>query len=105
MSAAGLERVKAQLQEALDEARHLQELVASSQAPHQAVPQAMPRGAEQSAVHTETAGATSQQPQTSREALELSVELEQARQRITTLQQVLSRCCAAYIRGCCLCSD
>ena len=62
-----------------------------SQAPPQAVPQAMPRGAEQSAVHTDT-GATSQQPQTSREALELSVELEQARQQITTLQQVLSRC-------------
>ncbi len=42
----------------------------------QAIPHEMPRRAEQSAV----------------EGLELSVELEQARQQIITLQQVLSRC-------------
>jgi hypothetical protein len=66
-----------------------------SQAQPQAIPHPMPRGAEQSAhfarVHSGT-GATSQQPQTSREGLEFSVELEQARQQIITLQQVLSRC-------------
>ncbi len=39
--------------------------------------------------------ATSQQP-LSCEGLELSVELEQARQQISTLQQVLSRC---YLRN------
>ena len=40
-------------------------------------------------VHSDTS--TSQQQQTSREQ-ELSVELEQARQQIKILQQVLSRC-------------
>ena len=63
---------------------------ASSSLRSQAQPEAMPRGAE-SAVHCDT-GATSQQPQNSREGLELSVELEQARQHIITLQQVLLRC-------------
>ena len=62
-----------------------------SQAQPEAIPHPMPRGAEQSAVHSGT-GATSQQPQTSREGLELSVQLEQARQQIVTLQQVLSLC-------------
>jgi hypothetical protein len=61
-----------------------------SQAQPEAIPHLMPRGAEQSAVHSGT-GASSQ-PQTSQEGLELSVELEQARQQIITLQQVLSRC-------------
>ena len=60
------------------------------QAQPEAIPHAMPRGAEQCAVHSGT-GATSQQPQTSREGLERSVQLEQARQQIVTLQQVLSR--------------
>jgi hypothetical protein len=63
-----------------------------SQAQPEAIPHPMPRGAEQSAGHSGT-GATSQQPQTSREGLELSVQLEQARQQIVTLQQVLSLCC------------
>jgi hypothetical protein len=62
-----------------------------SQAQPAAIPHAIPRGAEQSAVHSGT-GATSQQLQTSREGLELSVELEKARQQIITLQQVLSHC-------------
>jgi hypothetical protein len=49
-------------------------------------------------VHLQIRGsmATSQQPQTSHEGLELSVELEQARQQIITLQQVLLRC---YLRN------
>ena len=56
----------------------------------------MPRGAEQlSALHSGT-DATSQQPQTSQDGLELSVELQQARQQIIALQQVLSRC---YLRN------
>jgi uncharacterized membrane-anchored protein YhcB (DUF1043 family) len=57
----------------------------------------MPRGAEQSAVHSVT-GATSQQPQTSREGLELSVELEQARQQIITLRQELEQKAAQTAR-------
>ena len=64
-----------------------------SQAQPEAIPHAMPRGAEQSAVNS---GTTSQQPQTSREGLELSVELEKARQQIVTLQQVV----AAFIISC-----
>ncbi len=104
-AAADFARVKAHLQEALKQSRHMQDLVvrpetgmgcaASSSMRSQAQPEAtrhpMPSGAEQSAVHSGT-GATSQQPQTSREGLQLSVELEKARQQIITLQQVLSRC-------------
>ena len=102
-AAADFARVKAHLQEALKQCRHLQDLVVRpetgmgcaasssmrSQGQPEAIPHAMPRGAEQSAVHS---GATSQQTQTSRERLELSVELEKARQQIVTLQQVLSLC-------------
>ena len=58
-----------------------------SQAQPEAIPHAMPRGAEQSAVNS---GTTSQQPKNSREGLELSVELEKARQQIVTLQQVVA---------------
>ena len=60
----------------------------SNQAQAQDMPHAMPRGAEQSAAHSDTS-ATTQQPQTSREGLELSAALEQARQQIIILQQVL----------------
>ena len=90
MSAADLARVEAHLKEALKQSRHLQEMVTRSHAQPQDMPHAMPRGAEQSAAHSDT-GATTQQPQTSREGLELSAALEQARQQIIKLQQVLSR--------------
>ena len=91
MSAADLARVEAHLKEALKQSRHLQELVARSHAQPQDMPHAMPRGAEQSAECSDS-GATSQQLQTSREGLELSVALENARQQIIILQQVLSSC-------------
>jgi hypothetical protein len=101
-------QVQAHLQEALKQSRHLQDLVASVKMrpePAHALPekQSVPPTAserppvdgarastrEETPVHSDTA--TSQQQQTRREQ-ELSVELEQARQQIKTLQQVLSRC-------------
>jgi hypothetical protein len=92
-------QVQAHLQEALKQSRHLQDLVASVKMrpePAHALPekQSVPPTASERApvetpVHSDTA--TSQQQQTRREQ-ELSVELEQARQQIKTLQQVLSRC-------------
>jgi hypothetical protein len=99
-------QVQAHLQEALKQSRHLQDLVASVKTrPEQAhvLPGSVPPTAserapvdgarasnrEETPVHSDTA--TSQQQQTRREQ-ELSAELEQARQQIKMLQQVLSRC-------------
>ncbi len=92
-------QVHAHLQEALKQSRHLQDLVASVKTrPEQAnvlpakrsVPHtASERAPVETPVHSDAA--TSQQQQTRREK-ELLVELEQARQQIQTLQQVLSRC-------------
>ena len=62
-----------------EQIKHLQSLQARQTTPFTGEP----------AEHSDTA--TSQQPH-SREGLELSVELEHARQQIITLHQVLSRC-------------
>ena len=92
-------QVHTHLQEALKQSRDLQDLVASVKTrPEQAnvlpaersvPPTASERAPVETPVHSDTA--TSQQQQTRREQ-ELSVELEQARQQIKMLQQVLSRC-------------
>ena len=95
-------QVHAHLQEALKQSRHLQDLVggvetrpeqvhaipAKRSVPPTASERAPSTNRQETPVHSDTP--TSQQQQTRREQ-ELSVELEQARQQIKILQQVLSR--------------
>ena len=95
-------QVHAHLQEALKQSRHLQNLVggvetrpeqlhvipAKRSVPPTASERAPSTNRQETPVHSDTP--TSQQQQTRREQ-ELSVELEQARQQIKILQQVLSR--------------
>ena len=96
-------QVHAHLQEALKQSRHLQNLVggvetrpeqvhaipAKRSVPPTASERAPSTNRQETPVHSDTP--TSQQQQTRREQ-ELSGELEQARQQIKILQQVLSRC-------------
>jgi hypothetical protein len=112
-----MEQMQAHLRDALKQCRQLQDLVASVETRpeqvhalpakrsvyHSVPPTASERapvdGArasnrEETPVHSDTA--TSQQQQTRREQ-ELLVELEQARQQIKILHQVLSR---SYLHGC-----
>ena len=91
-----LTQVHALLQEALKQSRHLQNLVGGVETrpeqvsvPPTASERAPSTNRQKTPVHSDTP--TSQQQQTRREQ-ELSVELEQARQQIKILQQVLSRC-------------